>query len=101
MLVSPHNKWTQCAKNDYFQVIKIDPRSGKLLEQHTIPASKVTSVMWGGPNLSTLYVTTSKLGLTATEMVKQPEAGSLFAIEGTGSKGRPEYQFVFSEAGSY
>lgn len=83
------------------QVIKIDSRSGKLLEQHKLPTSKVTSVAWGGHDLSTLYVTTSRRGLTQAEIEQQPDAGSVFAIEGTGSKGLPENQFVFNDAANY
>lgn len=83
------------------QVIKVDSRSGKLLEQHRIPASKVTSVMWGGHDLSTLYVTTSRRGLTPAEIAQQPDAGSLFAIEETGCKGLPENQFFFTDAANY
>lgn len=83
------------------QVIKVDSRSGKLLEQHKLPASKVTSVMWGGHDLSTLYVTTSRRGLTQAEIAQQPDAGSVFAIEGTGCKGLPENQFVFTDAANY
>lgn len=83
------------------QVIKVDSRSGKLLEQHKLPASKVTSVMWGGHDLSTLYVTTSRRGLSAAELALQPEAGSLFAIEDTGTKGLPENQFIFPDASKY
>ncbi|KAH9642708.1 hypothetical protein HF086_002978 [Spodoptera exigua] len=62
---------------------------------------KVTSVMWGGHDLSTLFVTTSKVGLSQAELNAQPEAGSLFAIEGTGAKGLPENQFVFANAATF
>ncbi|CAH0402495.1 unnamed protein product [Chilo suppressalis] len=96
---SDGNLWVACY--DGGKVIKIDSRAGKLIEQHKIKASKVTSVMWGGRDLSTLYVTTSRRGLTPTELATQPEAGSLFAIERTGSRGRPENQFVFPGADSY
>lgn len=84
-----------------FQVIKIDSRAGKLLEQHKIPATKVTSVMFGGHDLSTLFVTTSSTGLSSGELAQQPEAGSLFAIEGTGSKGLAQNQFDFPNAADY
>ena len=57
--------------------------------------------MWGGHDLSTLFVTTSKVGLTQAELNTQPEAGSLFAIEGIGAKGLPENQFVFANAANY
>lgn len=71
------------------------------MEQHNIPVAKVTSVMWGGHDLSTLFVTTSREGLSQAELNTQPEAGSLYAIEGTGSKGLPENQFVFPDAANY
>ncbi|KAL0868467.1 hypothetical protein ABMA27_007954 [Loxostege sticticalis] len=96
---SDGNLWVACYNGG--KVIKIDSRAGRLLEQHTLKASKVTSVMWGGHSLSTLYVTTSRRGLSPAELAQQPDAGSLFAIEGTGSKGLPENQFYFPNADSY
>ncbi|XP_072933353.1 regucalcin-like [Epargyreus clarus] len=93
------NLWVACY--DGGKVIKVDPRAGKLLEQHKIPATKVTSVMWGGHEQSILYVTTSNLNLNPVEQSQQPEAGSLFAIEGTGSSGYTEHQFVFPNADKY
>ncbi|XP_022815254.1 regucalcin-like [Spodoptera litura] len=93
------NLWVACFNG--WKVIKIDPRAGKLLEQHRLPVAKVTSVMWGGHDLSTLFVTTSKVGLSQAELNAQPEAGSLFAIEGTGAKGLPENQFVFANAATF
>nr|QTY40895.1 venom polypeptide precursor [Doratifera vulnerans] len=89
------NLWIACHGGG--KVIKVDPRAGKLIEQHKLPAAKVTSVTWGGHDLSTLYVTTSRVGLTAAELAEQPEAGSLFAIRGTGCKGQPSNQFVFDD----
>ncbi|XP_068619628.1 regucalcin-like [Battus philenor] len=93
------NLWVACYNGG--KVIKIDSRAGKLLEQHNLPVSKVTSVMWGGYNLETLYVTTSNVGLNAVELAQQPDAGSLFAIEGTGASGLPENQFLFPGVAEY
>ncbi|XP_037962670.2 regucalcin [Plutella xylostella] len=93
------NLWIACFNGG--KVIKVNSVSGKLIEQHKIPASKVTSVMFGGPELSILYITTSRVGLSATQLAQQPEAGSLFAIQGTGAKGYPENQFVFPGAERY
>nr|CAJ2313422.1 Regucalcin [Metisa plana] len=93
------NLWVACFNGG--KVIKIDSRSGKLLEQHNLPVEKVTSVAWGGPELSTLYVTTSKVDLTTAELAKQPEAGSVFAIEGTGAKGLPPNEFSYTDAATY
>ncbi|XP_059051803.1 regucalcin-like isoform X1 [Achroia grisella] len=93
------NLWVACYKGG--KVIKIDSRAGKLLEQHKIEASQVSSVMWGGPELSTLFVTTSRRDLTPAQLAQEPEAGSLFAIQGTGSRGFPENQYLFADADKY
>lgn len=71
------------------------------MEQHKLPASQVTSVMWGGYEYATLYVTTSSRGLNQIQKSKEPEAGSLFAIDYTGSSGYPENQFLFANADKY
>lgn len=71
------------------------------MEEHKLPVAKVTSVMWGGHDLSTLFVTTSREGLSQAELNIQLEAGSLYAIEGTGAKGLPENQFIFEDAANY
>ncbi|XP_045779318.1 regucalcin-like [Maniola jurtina] len=93
------NLWVACY--DGGKVIKVDPRAGKLMEHHKIPATKVTSLTWGGYDYSTLYVTTSSLGLNPLQKTQEPEAGSLFAIEFTGSRGNPENQLVFANADKY
>ncbi|CAB3233402.1 unnamed protein product [Arctia plantaginis] len=96
---SDGNLWVACFNG--WKVIKIDSRAGKLLEEHKLPVAKVTSVMWGGHDLSTLFVTTSREGLSQAELNIQLEAGSLYAIEGTGAKGLPENQFIFHDAANY
>ncbi|XP_060528425.1 regucalcin-like [Cylas formicarius] len=68
-------------------VIKVDPRSGELLQVVPIPARDVTSTMWGGPNLDILYVTTSKVSLTEEELKEYPGAGSLYAVTNLGAQG--------------
>ena len=47
--------------------------------------------MFGGPDLKTLFVTSISAGLTAG--TSQPQAGGLFAIEGTGAQGVAEVSF--------
>jgi gluconolactonase len=66
------------------QVINVDPDSGELIRSVPIPASRVTSVTFGGPKLDILYVTTSRLGLSEVEQQQQPLAGSVFAVTGLG-----------------
>jgi len=60
----------------------VDPDSGYLIEVVRIPASRVTSVMFGGPNLGILYVTTSRFGLSDKQKTQEPLAGSVFAVTG-------------------
>ncbi|XP_013186262.2 regucalcin-like [Amyelois transitella] len=96
---SDENLWVACYGGG--KVIKIDSRAGKLMEQHKIEASQVTSVMWGGKDLSTLYVTTSRKDLSPAQLAQEPEAGSLFAIDGTGAKGLPQYELKFADATKY
>jgi len=68
-------------------VIKVDPKTGCILQSVAIPAQCVTSVSWGGPDLDTLFVTTSRHVLNSEERLRQPAAGSLFAITNLGTHG--------------
>ena len=75
------------------KVIRYTP-DGKVERVIEMPVKKVTSVMFGGPNLDILYV---------TSMAKPPLPrfpgdgvlrGALFAIHGLGIKGVPEPRFA-------
>ena len=50
--------------------------SGTLLEVVALPVTNVTACTFGGPDLRTLFITTSQEGLTPGA---QPEAGAVFA----------------------
>lgn len=58
-----------------------------------LPAKRVTSVMFGGAGLQTLFITTMRLGLDAGELAQQPLAGRLFAAAPSVA-GLPEPQFA-------
>lgn len=58
---------------------------GQLLEVVEVPTSHTTACTFGGPDLTTLYVTTSTQGL---EPGREPGAGALFAHE-AGVAGAP------------
>jgi sugar lactone lactonase YvrE len=51
----------------------------------TLPVSQATACAFGGPDLDTLFVTTSRLG---ADMSAQPASGSLFAVQ-PGVRGLP------------
>ena len=73
-------------------VIKVNPTTGNLLGRFPIPAESVTSVMWGDPDLDILFITTSRIGLTEEQIMKQPGAGSVFALTNLGTKGVPVFE---------
>ena len=58
-----------------------------------LPVQKPTSCMFGGPNFSTLYVTSAVWDLRAEDLKKQPLAGGLFALD-VGVRGLPETRFA-------
>ena len=54
---------------------------GRLDRQIRLPVLKPTSVMFGGPDLSTLYVTSMTFRLSAEQLAAQPCAGTLLAVD--------------------
>ncbi|HWL63362.1 MAG TPA: SMP-30/gluconolactonase/LRE family protein [Steroidobacteraceae bacterium] len=54
---------------------------GKLLRKLELPVARCTKVAFGGPALSTLYITTAAGGLSAEELAQQPLAGGLFRAQ--------------------
>ncbi|XP_026736696.1 uncharacterized protein LOC113500183 [Trichoplusia ni] len=76
-------------------VVKVDPRTGTLLEKVPIPAKQVTSVTFGGPNLDVLYVTTGCLDF---EGPQPPPAGATFAVKGTNARGYENVNFRIQES---
>jgi sugar lactone lactonase YvrE len=55
-----------------------------------LPVSKVTACAFGGPELRTLFITTSRQGI---EPADQPEAGSVFCYD-AGISGAPPHAFA-------
>jgi len=57
-----------------------------------LPAGRVTAVAFGGAELSTLFIATSRDGLTPQQLASNPLSGSLFGIE-TATTGYPTRSF--------
>jgi L-arabinonolactonase len=55
--------------------------------------SKVTSVMFGGPDLDILYVTSMARPPLPRFPEDGPRRGALFAIRGLGVRGLPTHRF--------
>ena len=66
---------------------------GRLDRTIELPTKCPTSCSFGGADLTTLYITTSRHRLTEAEQDAQPLAGSLLAVE-AGVKGLPEPEFA-------
>jgi len=62
-------------------VIQFDPREGTVVCKIEVPARNVTSCAFGGKNLSTLYITSARVGMTDEELKQFPDAGSVFTVE--------------------
>ena len=62
-------------------VSRWNPHNGKLLETINIPAKNVTSCTFGGENLSELFVTTARNGLSEAELTAFPQSGGLFKVK--------------------
>jgi sugar lactone lactonase YvrE len=73
------------------RVVRYSPTGEELLSVE-LDAPNVTSVAFGGPAGSTLYVCTARENLTEEQLVAHPLSGSVFAIE-TGTSGRAPYVF--------
>jgi len=71
-------------------ILRIAP-NGTLDRIIEMPVSNVTHCAFGGPNLSTLYVTSASIGAPPSEKT----AGDLFAIE-TSVRGMPIGRFRIS-----
>jgi sugar lactone lactonase YvrE len=55
-----------------------------------LPVSKVTACAFGGPELRTLFITTSRQGLDPAD---EPEAGAVFRYD-AGVRGAPQHAFA-------
>ncbi|WGW12828.1 SMP-30/gluconolactonase/LRE family protein [Saxibacter everestensis] len=65
---------------------------GELLARVEVQASQVSSVAFGGPSMSTLFITTSQENFSDAQRAAEPEAGYVHAVE-TGVSGRPADAF--------
>ena len=70
------------------KVKRYDPR-GKEEREIKFPVSLTSCPAFGGADLSTLYVTTASSLFDAADFTREPDAGSLFAVQ-TDVKGIPE-----------
>jgi D-xylonolactonase len=58
-----------------------DPASAAELARILLPTTQITSCVFGGPDLRTLYITSAWDGLTIEKLKAQPLDGGLFSVE--------------------
>ena len=59
--------------------------NGDLLAMIELPCTSPTSCAFGGPELATLYVTSSRFGVSQAHLEQHPLEGGLFAIDEVGT----------------
>jgi sugar lactone lactonase YvrE/DNA-binding IclR family transcriptional regulator len=84
------------AQWDGWQLIRYAP-DGRIDRTVSVPVPRPTSCTFGGPNLSTLYVTSARIRLTAQQLAEAPLSGSVFAID-AGVRGMPDEVFAAKKA---
>jgi L-arabinonolactonase len=84
-----------CVWNAVWEGYRVDRWSpgGRLVGSVPIPVAKPTCCAFGGADLTTLYVTSSRLGETPERLQDEPLAGALFAVE-TAVRGLPGEPFA-------
>ena len=61
-------------------MVRVAP-DGNIDQVIDVPVWKPTCCAFGGPNMDTLYITTSRLMSAATVLAEEPLSGGLFAIK--------------------
>jgi sugar lactone lactonase YvrE len=82
-----------CALFNRSELHHIAP-SGQPIQVIDLPVQQPTSVMFGGPDLGTLFITTARMHLSPAQLQNQPWAGHVLCFE-PGVKGLPEPRCAF------
>jgi L-arabinonolactonase len=80
------------AQWDGWRLVRYAP-DGRIDRIVELPVQKPTSCMFGGEDLSILYVTSAVWDLAGEALSAQPQAGGLFALD-VGVRGLPEPRFA-------
>ncbi|KAJ1531489.1 hypothetical protein ONE63_000164 [Megalurothrips usitatus] len=81
------NLWIACVHGG--RVIRVDPRTGSLLQTIRLNTTNPSAAEWGGKDRDVLYVTTARYQMGEQQLAREPDAGRTFAITGLGTRGLP------------
>ena len=73
-------------------VTRWNPVTSQMLAAYPLPARNVTSCIFGGADLTDLYITSARKGMTAAQLEEAPLSGGLFCIR-TEVRGMPTFAF--------
>ncbi|MFP6675699.1 MAG: SMP-30/gluconolactonase/LRE family protein [Pirellulaceae bacterium] len=59
-------------------VTRWNPYTGEMVGRIAVPAERITSCCFGGPNYTDVYITSARTGLSDEALAKQPLAGGVF-----------------------
>jgi len=74
------------------RVLRLSP-AGKVFGTLQVPVRRPTMIAFGGPALTTLFVTSAREGASPEELAEFPQSGGLFACD-VGVAGRPEPEYA-------
>lgn len=63
------------------RVVRIDPLTAEIVDEISLPVRWPTMVAFGGADLQTLYITSSREHRTAEELARYPQSGDIFAVD--------------------
>lgn len=69
------------AQFDGGRVVRIDPNSAEIVDEIVLPVKWPTMVAFGGADLKTLYITSSREDRTEEELARYPLSGDIFSVE--------------------
>lgn len=88
------DNWLWTAEWDGWRVIVHD-EEGRLMRDVPVPAQRPTSCCFGGPDFSTLFITTALADGSPNDDEKQPDAGRVLVIDRAG-RGKAAARFVLA-----
>lgn len=74
------------------RIVRFDA-AGRETGAITVPVTRPTSVIFGGTDMRTMFITSMQYALTDEEKARQPMPGSVFAVD-AGVAGMPEVRFA-------
>ncbi|AIJ08510.1 MULTISPECIES: SMP-30/gluconolactonase/LRE family protein [Edwardsiella] len=65
---------------DGWRIARFSPQ-GEIIEEYALPVRCPTMVCFGGDDLKTLFITTTRENMTAEEIIERPLSGAIFTLQ--------------------